>query len=68
VEETLKAMLDAEAGRCCRAERHLQTAAGEVTLKVPSCAPRRLSRRSSNAVDGEQTQWKKRYWRGALRE
>src|SRR5215471_3714787 len=52
VEETLNAMLDAEADRLCRAERyertearqdtragsyqrHLQTKAGEVTLKVP---------------------------------
>jgi transposase-like protein len=52
VEETLNALLDAEADRLCRAERyertearkdtqagsyqrHLQTKAGEVTLKVP---------------------------------
>jgi putative transposase len=52
VEETLNAMLDAEADRLCRAERsertgsrkdtragsyqrHLQTKAGEVTLKMP---------------------------------
>jgi putative transposase len=52
VEETLNAMLDAEADRLCRAERyertearkdaregsyqrHLQTKAGEVTLKLP---------------------------------
>jgi transposase-like protein len=52
VEETLNAMLDAEADRLCRAERyertearkdtragsyerHLQTKAGEVTLRVP---------------------------------
>ena len=52
VEETLNAMLDAEADRLCRAERyertearkdtragsyqrHLQTKAGDVTLKVP---------------------------------
>src|SRR3974377_497053 len=52
VEETLNALLDAEAARLCRAERyertearkdtragsyerHLQTKAGEVTLKVP---------------------------------
>jgi len=52
VEETLNAMLDAEADRLCRAEpyertearrdtragsyqRHLETKAGEVTLRVP---------------------------------
>src|ERR1700739_3703239 len=56
VEETLNAMLDAEADRLCRAERyertdarkdtragsyarHLQTKAGEVTLKVPKLRP-----------------------------
>jgi transposase-like protein len=43
VEETLNAMLDAEADPLCPAERHerieawkeLQTKVGEITLKVP---------------------------------
>ncbi len=38
VEETLNALLDAEADRLCNAQRYergLQTKAGEVTLKVP---------------------------------
>src|SRR4029453_8086260 len=68
VEETLNAMLDAEADRLCRAERyertearkdtragsyqrHLQTKAGEVTLKVPKLrtlpAARNLGGRSA---------------------
>ena len=53
VEETLNAMLEAEADRLCNAgryERKLQTKAGQVTLKVPklrvqtSSSPRRAGK------------------------
>ena len=85
VEETLNAMLDAEADRLCRAERyertearkdtragsyerHLQTKAGEVTLKVPKLTqPAILRPPSSNATAGRKVRWKKRWWRCILR-
>jgi putative transposase len=76
VEETLNAMLDAEADRFCRAERyerteaegyasgsyerHLQTKAGEVALKVSKL--RTLPFETAiNATDGGKVRWKK-HW------
>ena len=78
VEETLNAMLDAEADRLCRAERyertearqdtragsygrHLQTKAGEVTLKVPKLRNLPLRPPSSSATGGGKVRWKKRW-------
>ena len=68
VEETLNAMLDAEADRLCGADatnatrlgrilagsydRTLQTSAGEVNLKVRNCGARPSRLRSSNATAG----------------
>ena len=77
VEETLNALLDAEADRLCHAQRYersaarrdtraghyergLQTKAGEVRLRFPSCAGRRSRRRSSSAIGGARARSKRR--------
>jgi len=77
VEETLNALLDAEADRLCNAQRYersaarrdtraghyergLQTKAGEVRLRVRSCASRRSRRRSSSAIGGARARWRRR--------
>src|SRR5208283_4897988 len=49
-------------------ERHLQTKAGEVTLKVPKLTqPAILRPPLSNATAGGKVRWKKRWWRYILR-
>ena len=77
VEETLNALLDAEADRLCNAQRYersaarrdtraghyergLQTKAGEVRLRVRSCASRRSRRLSSSAIGGARARWRRR--------
>ena len=77
VEETLNAMLDAEADQLCGAgryersqaredtragsyERRLQTSAGEVSLKVPSCGARPSRPRSSSGTAAGRARSRKR--------
>ena len=77
VEETLNAMLDAEADQLCGAgryersqtrqdtragsyERALQTSAGEVISRFPSCGARPLRRRLSSAIGGVRARSRRR--------